>query len=122
MHISGNLVFSPLWTLFGIRDSFTDTVLYDQLGVFNARTYLYSYYHDFKYLGVVVISFFLGNFLSNVYLNIKKHPYLIPLLGALKKAIYVPFFGDYFFGELVLMFPYILIMLIILFMETKRRI
>lgn len=114
-HLCGNATFSPLWTLLGIKGDMK-IIETQQLDVFNACTYLYGFYHDFKIIGIIVFPFLLGLALSMSYYNvIYGSSYWILLLAVLQKAIYTPFFGNYFTGEFILFFPYMLVTFIIMF-------
>lgn len=114
-HFFGNATLSPIWTLTGMKDILQVNQT-SQIDTFNASVYLYDFYHDYKLIGVVFFPFLLGIILSKIYFNILfKNSLWVILLASLQKAIYVSFFGNYFFGELVLLFPYILIYLIIIF-------
>lgn len=55
-HWMGNATLAPLWTLTGMKNDAT-VILTEQLDVFNATTYLYGFYHDYKLLGIVVFPF-----------------------------------------------------------------
>lgn len=113
-HPFGDATFSPLWTTLGLKDD-TNTLLIDQMGVFNALPYNYDYYHDYKFFGIIFFPFILGMVISKIYqlIYVGKKYYYVILLGIMQKAIFVNFFGDYFFGEMVLFFPYLLTFIII---------
>lgn len=51
-HFIGDATFSSLWTLTGMY-SYRDITLVEQMGIFNAVTYLYSFYHDYKIFGII---------------------------------------------------------------------
>ncbi len=80
---------------------------------FNARTYLYAFYSDLGIIGTLLYPFLLGVFISLIVRISNLNSMYILLLLALQKAIFVTFFGNYFFSQLVLLFPYIIILLII---------
>ena len=114
-HLLGNATFSPLWTLIGVKENMK-IVVTQQLDVFNACTYLYGFYHDFKITGIIIFPFLLGLALAMSYHNsIYGSSYWILLIAVMQKAIYIPFFGNYFTGEFILFFPYLLVTFIILF-------
>lgn len=114
-HLFGNATLAPLWTLLGLKKDM-EVVVTQQLGVFNTCTYLYGFYHDFKIIGIIVFPFILGIALSLAYYKASYgYPYWILLLAAMQKATFVPFFGNYFTGEFIIFFPYLLITFIILF-------
>lgn len=115
-HFIGDATFSPLWTLTGLY-SYRDITLVDQMGVFNAVTYLYNFYHDYKLGGVIIFPLLIGLTISLIYKKtMKGSPYWILLLAALQKAIFTPFFGNYFFGDFVAFFPFLFIAFFILFL------
>jgi oligosaccharide repeat unit polymerase len=113
-HLWGNSTLSPLWSFFAIKDKF-DVISIEQLEVFNAKTYLFGFYHDYKIFGVLFFPFIIGFILSNIYYNsVYRKYYWLLILAVLQKAIFIPFFGNYFTGELVILFPYLFTLLIIL--------
>lgn len=113
-HWLGDASFSPLWTILGMKDS-VDIIQTTQLDVFNATTYLYGFYHDYKLLGIIIFPFIIAIFVSFAYYNsLYASSLWIILLGTLQKALYVPFFGNYFCGEMVSMFPYLFTILFIM--------
>lgn len=73
--------------------------------MYNARTYLYGFFHDLKFFGVAfypfIISLLVGHFYNK---SIKNINYIIVILF-LQKAIFFNSFANYFFGELVIFFP-----------------
>lgn len=80
---------------------------------FNARTYLYPFYHDLHFIGVLIYPFILGVLISFIsYLSRKNLMYIL-LIMSIQKAIYFTFFGNYFFGEFIIFFPYLFILLLI---------
>lgn len=80
---------------------------------FNARTYLYPFYHDLHFFGILIYPFLLGILISLLVRLSNQQPIYLLLLMSLQKAIMFTSFGNYFFGELVIFFPYIIIILII---------
>ncbi|RYX93352.1 oligosaccharide repeat unit polymerase, partial [bacterium] len=107
-HLLGNATFASFWTVLGIRDNM-DTNWIMQLDMFNASVYIYAFYHDFKLFGVILFPFLIGFGLSKLYYNsIHNSSLWLLLLSVLQKAIFVPFFGNYFFAELVILYPYLL--------------
>jgi oligosaccharide repeat unit polymerase len=119
-HWTGDATLSPVWTLTGLYSQ-RDVTLIDQMGVFNAVTYLYSFYHDYKLLSIVVFPFFIGLTLSYIYkIAQRKSFYWILLLASMQRAIFTPFFGNYFFGDFVALYPFLFITLIILFLFSFK--
>jgi oligosaccharide repeat unit polymerase len=108
LHLFGNATFAPLWTLTGLKETLEVTSI-KQMEIFNASVYIYGFYHDFNIFGIIFFPFLIGVFLSKIYYNVLlKSSIWVILLAVLQKAIYVSFFGNYFFGELVILYPYIL--------------
>lgn len=119
-HFIGDATFSPLWTLTGMY-SYREITLVDQMGTFNAVTYLYNFYHDYKIFGAIFFPFLIGTSISILYKKvINGNCYWILLLAAMQKAIFTPFFGNYFFGDFVALFPFLFISFIILFLFTYK--
>ncbi len=116
----GNATFAPIWTILGIKEDLPVTTI-DQLGVFNARTYLYGFYHDYKYFGIIIFPYIIGYLVSKIYVGTRlKSAYWIILLAALQKAVMNGFFGNYFFGEMVILFPYLMITSVIIFLMLNE--
>lgn len=113
-HLLGDATLAPIWTLMGIKDEFK-IIEFNQLDIFNARTYLYQFYYDYKIFGIIFFPFIFGICLSFLYQYSNKKLYYLILLSILQKAIYTPFFGNYFTGEFIIMFPYLFSLIIIQF-------
>lgn len=117
----GNATFAPLWTIIGMKESLPVTTI-DQMELFNARTYLYGFYHDYKLIGILIVPFALGYVISKLYVFTRvKSSFWIILLAAMQKAILTTFFGNYFFGEMVILFPYLLLAFIIHSLEKRGK-
>jgi len=80
---------------------------------FNARTYLYGFYHDLGFFGIILYPFLLGIIITLITNISYFDSYFILIIALLQKAIYFSFFGNYFFGELVIFFPYFILFLIL---------
>lgn len=82
---------------------------------FNAKTFLYYFYNDLGMSGVIIYPLIIGSLLQGLYnksvVNIK---YFV-LIACFMKAIVFLFFGNYFFGELVIMMSYIIVFIILRF-------
>lgn len=76
---------------------------------FNARTIIYPFYHDLGLLGCIIFPGLIATALVWVNNKSKKDPSFIILLMGLQKPILFSFFGNYFFGELILFVPFIVI-------------
>ncbi|MDD2384936.1 MAG: O-antigen ligase [Sulfurospirillaceae bacterium] len=92
---------------------------YDTL-FFNARTYLYPFYHDLHFAGILLYPFLLGLFLSLIVKFSNKNILYLLLVMALQKSIFFTAFGNYFFGELVIFFPFLVVFIIIFFNKKLR--
>ena len=89
------------------------------IAFFNAKTILYGFYHDLGVMGVVMYSFLIFLMVALVYQRSKRKKIYLLLIAALQKSIFVMFFGNYFTGTFINMFPIILIWLIIVFTKKK---
>lgn len=88
-------------------------VEYD-LAFFNARTMLYGFYHDLGILGVMLYTFPIYFAVGLIYYKSKRERIYLVLFAALQKPIFCIFFGNYFTGAFITMFPSILIWIMIL--------
>lgn len=118
-NLYGNATFRPVWTIIGVHSDM-EVQRFDQFGVFNAVPYIYGFYHDYKIFGIIFFPFLFGFIISQVYYYASFSNYWIILLASLMKAIFLPFFGNYFTGEMVLLFPYLLITIIILILPKSK--
>lgn len=118
--LAGNASLRPLWTIVGQKEQFP-VVEFTTLDVFNAKTYLYPFYHDYKLWGVLIFPFLIGLGIGFVYrvVTVSKNKYYIIVMALLQKSIFFAFFGNYFFGELVVMWPY-LVGIVIAALSNKR--
>lgn len=89
------------------------------VGFFNAKTFIYYFYNDLGLVGVILYSLTIGIILQNIYNNASKNIKYFILNASLMKAIVFMFFGNYFFGELVLIFPYLLIYILVSLCKTE---
>jgi hypothetical protein len=89
---------------------------------FNARTFLYPFYHDLGLIGCVLYPALISLFLTLLRNSIVKNPGRIILLMGFQKSIWFAFFGNYFFGELVIFIPlFILGLLAELYPQRRGR-
>ena len=72
---------------------------------FNARTYLYPFYHDLGIFGCVLYPTLIALLLVKLQDSASRDKSKILMLMGLQKPIWFAFFGNYFFGELVLLVP-----------------
>lgn len=72
---------------------------------FNARTFLYPFYHDLGLIGCVLYPALLSLLLTLLRNSIARNPGRVILLMGLQKPIWFTFFGNYFFGELSVFVP-----------------
>jgi oligosaccharide repeat unit polymerase len=76
---------------------------------FNARTWIYGFYHDLGLFGCFLYPTIVAVILSVLHNHSNSNPkYILPLM-ALQKPVVFAFFGNYFFGELILIAPIALI-------------
>lgn len=86
---------------------------------FNAKTYLYYFYHDLDMIGVILYPLLISSIVQIIYnLSVVRYRFII-LVAVLQKAIVFLFFGNYFFGELVLLFPYIITLLLVFMLKSQ---
>ena len=110
----------PIWDILGFRESL-NIQIYDT-EFFNARTYLYSFYHDLGIFGALFFPFLIGCVLSVLYKKMVSDSRYVLLLAVLQKAIFVTFFGNYFFSELVVIWPYFITALLVLSLKYTIKI
>lgn len=87
---------------------------------FNARTFLYPFYHDLGMVGCVLYPGLISLSLTLLRNSIDKKPERIILLMGLQKSIWFTFFGNYFFGELVIFIPLLLLGMLSVLYQPKR--
>lgn len=87
---------------------------------FNARTFLYPFYHDLGLLGCIFYPGLISLFLTLLQNSITKKPARIMLLMGLQKSIWFTFFGNYFFGELVIFIPLLVLGLLAELYQSRR--
>ncbi|MEY0737799.1 O-antigen polymerase [Providencia stuartii] len=87
---------------------------------FNARTYIYYFYHDLGLVGVAVHSLLISSIVQKSYNLSLSNPRYIILVAGFQKAIVFLFFSNYFYGEFVILFPYLVTLLLILMLKSKR--
>ncbi|MHA2879086.1 O-antigen polymerase [Vibrio campbellii] len=98
----------------------TDSIVkYIDTLFFNARTILYPFYHDLGLFGVILYSLLISFFVNWVYFQAQREVRYTLVLAYLQKAILFSFFGNYYFGELVLLFPYIIAIVLLIFSFKK---
>jgi len=115
-NLFGNGTLKFLWTLLGQKDILPVNSIEE--GGFNATTYLYAFYHDYKIIGIIIFPFLMGSFYSLIYkITSLNNSYWILMLAVLQKSIFFAFFGNYLFGELTCLFPFILTAIFILFVS-----
>lgn len=88
---------------------------------FNARTFLYPFYHDLGLIGCVLYPGLISLFLTLLRNSIAKNPSRIILLMGLQKSIWFAFFGNYFFGELSVFIPLFVLAILAETYQRKRR-
>lgn len=85
---------------------------------FNAKTFIYYFYSDLGMAGVIFYPFIIGVVIQFFYNKACGDIKYYVLIASLMKAIVFMFFGNYFFGELVVLFPYIVVLFFISTMQT----
>lgn len=89
---------------------------------FNARTFLYPFYHDLGLIGCVIYPGLISLFLTLLRNSIAKNPGRIILLMGLQKSIWFAFFGNYFFGELTIFIPLLVLGILATMYRPSRRV
>lgn len=117
-YIWGSLKFFLKFFFISGYESNTFGLTDHSVGFFNAKTYIYYFYNDLGLVGVILYSFIIGITIQAIYNNASKNIKYFLLNASLMKAIIFMFFGNYFFGELVLLFPYLLIYILISLCKT----
>lgn len=115
----GAFTFSTISKVLGIYDP-SIFELY-QTNLFNNRTFLYGYFHDFGLPGTLVIIGLIALLLAWCYKKALSDSYWILFLAVLQKAIFVTFFENNFFGSLINMSPYFIVLIIIWYSNKKTR-
>lgn len=87
---------------------------------FNARTILYPFYHDLGLIGCLIYPGLISLFLTHLRNSIAKKPERVILLMGLQKSIWFAFFGNYFFGELVIFIPLLVLGMLAATYRMKR--
>ena len=90
-----------------------------QTNLFNNRTFLYGYFHDFGVAGTLIIVGMIALFLAWCYKKTLSNSYWILFLAVLQKAIFVAFFENNFLGSLINMSPYFIVLIIIWYSNRK---
>ncbi|WP_061276634.1 O-antigen polymerase [Cedecea neteri] len=88
------------------------------VGFFNAKTFIYYFYNDLSYVGIIIYPLIIGIVVQLIYNSMCRDVKYLTLTASLMKAVVFMFFGNYFFGELVLIFPYLLIFFFLTMMKT----
>lgn len=111
-----------LWPFFSnVYEVGEFNILEYQTFFFNSKPFIYGFYHDAGLVGVLLISFFIGSILSFIHrLSCKNGKYVL-LIMFLQKAVFCAFFGNYFFGETTLFFPYVIGFILCLSLQKQVR-
>lgn len=89
---------------------------------FNAKTFLYSFYHDLGILGGVLFPTIIYGAIGVTYKKVRIDGRFLLFLAALQKSIWMVFFGNYFTGTVVTTFPLVLIFILCCLMPKEREI
>jgi oligosaccharide repeat unit polymerase len=119
-YIWGSLKFLLKFFFLNGYDTNTFGLSDNTVGFFNAKTYIYYFYNDLGYAGIILYPLVIGLVVQSIYNKSCKDIKYFALNSSLMKAIVFMFFGNYFFGEMVLLFPYLLIWILISFAKTVR--
>lgn len=100
--------FQPLLYLVGLVERGTNT--FEVPLIFNQVTLVYGFYMDLGIVGVALGALVIGLIVGLIYARSLTDPTYVPILAMLQKAIWVPFFGNYFTGDLSQIFPLVVAM------------
>lgn len=89
---------------------------------FNARTFLYPFYHDLGLFGCMLYPGLISLFLTLLRNSIAKNTGRVILLMGLQKSIWFSFFGNYFFGELSIFIPLLVLGILAMLYQPKSRV
>lgn len=87
---------------------------------FNARTYIYYFYHDLGLVGVAIHTILISSIVQKSYNLSLTNPRYIILVAVMQKGIIFLFFGNYFYGDMVLLFPYVVTLFLILMLKSNK--
>lgn len=87
---------------------------------FNAKTYLFYFYNDMKFYGIIIYPLFISLTIQIIYNKSMQRVKFILFNAFLMKAILFMFFGNYFFGELVILFPYLFLTILVLTIKSYK--
>lgn len=86
---------------------------------FNAKTYIYYFYHDLGLVGVLIYSLTIGILIQSIYnLSLSSFKFFA-LVACFMKPIFFMFFGNYFFGEMITTLPFFIILFLVLLMKSN---
>lgn len=85
-----------------------------EISFFNAKTFIYYFYNDLGLAGVIFYSFAIGLLLQIIYNKSSYNIKYFLLQSCFMKAIVFMLFGNYFFGEFVLIIPYLVVLFLLL--------
>ncbi|WP_219894372.1 O-antigen polymerase [Photobacterium damselae] len=88
---------------------------------FNAKTYMYNFYYDLGLFGVVFYSLLISLFVNYIYSLSRSDLRYCLIVAFMYKACVFLFFGNYFFDEMVVMFPYLISFIIVFSLYKKIR-
>ncbi|SDH74694.1 oligosaccharide repeat unit polymerase [Vibrio xiamenensis] len=86
-------------------------IVMEESSFFNAKTYLYFFYHDLKLLGVFIYSFLIGLFIQFFYRKAIRNTRYLLIIAVCCKGLFFMFFGNFFFVD----FPYFFVYPVTLF-------
>jgi oligosaccharide repeat unit polymerase len=88
---------------------------------FNARTFIYPFYHDLGLVGCLLYPSAIAVVLASLHNSLNRRPSNTIVLMALQKPVWFAFFGNYFFGELVIVIPLLALFLLGTLYGRRRR-
>ncbi len=112
--IWGSLSFALRMFYSGEYDDNSLGLNYHETLFFNAKTFAYDFYMDLGLLGVFIYPLMIGLVIQMFYHLASRNVVWILQIAFMQKAIIFLFFGNYFFSELVILFPYLVCLLFIL--------
>lgn len=99
-------VWQSVYKIFGVYNP--SDIIQHETSIYNALTYLSSFYDDLGFIGTLIYPALISLFLNELYNKSNKNNYLVLVLSTFQKAIFVCFFGNYFLGSFSTILPYLI--------------
>lgn len=108
-------VFQSILKIFGLYnpESIIRAPLGGAAGVFNQITWLAPFYDDLGIIGIMIYPGLISFMLSTAYRKSLSNPHYVLILAFFQKAVFIPFFGNYFITAFSVMAPYFLVVLVV---------